>query len=84
MEEIKFELKKMRVSKKITQQELSDKTGIHQQQISRYERSISVPTLEVAKKIADALNVSLDELVIMRVNHDNVGRKLKELESKSK
>jgi transcriptional regulator with XRE-family HTH domain len=83
METVKFELKKVRVNKKITQQDLSDRTGIHQQQISRYERSISIPTLEVAKKIADGLCVTLDELVVIREMSDKIGLGLKELENKA-
>ena len=56
-------LKKCRASKNISQEELSKKIEIHSVQFSRYERGQSVPSIEVVQKIADALEVSIDELV---------------------
>jgi len=39
------------------------KIDIHPVQFSRYERGQSVPPIEVVQKIADALELSIDELV---------------------
>jgi len=55
-------LKKCRASKNISQDELAKKIDIHPVQFSRYERGQSVPSIEVVQKIADALDVSIDEL----------------------
>lgn len=38
------------------------KAGVHSNLIGRYEREEALPSVEVAAKIADALNVSLDYL----------------------
>jgi transcriptional regulator with XRE-family HTH domain len=56
-------LKRIRTQKGISQDELSKKVDIHPVQFSRYERSQSVPSIDVVQKIADALEVTIDELV---------------------
>jgi len=56
-------IKEVRTSKKISQEELSSKVGIHANHLSRYERDITLPSIEVASKIAQALDVSIDLLV---------------------
>lgn len=56
-------LKAIRTRKGVSQDELSKRTDIHSVQFSRYERGQSVPSIDVVKKIADALDVSIDELV---------------------
>lgn len=84
MKEIFFNLKEVRKSKNVTQVELSEKTGLTQQVISTYERGEFTPQLSNAKIIADALGVSLDELVIIRETQDKVGKRLKDLENKAK
>lgn len=53
----------VRKSKKISQDELAKKIGVHAPVIGRYERNEVKPSIEVATKIADALEVSLDYLV---------------------
>lgn len=84
MKEVKLNLKKIRVNKNITQVELSDMTGITQQNISAYETGKNIPLLDSAAKIADALGVSLDELVSIREAHEQVGKKLIKLSKKGK
>lgn len=46
----------------MTQQELSDKTGINKQQINGYVRNRRVMSLSVAKTIAFTLNCQIEEL----------------------
>lgn len=53
----------LRKEKKISQDELSKKIGVHQNVIGRYERGEAKPSIEVATAIADVFNVSLDYLV---------------------
>jgi transcriptional regulator with XRE-family HTH domain len=53
----------LRKQKKMTQQSLSDTSGIHVQQIKRYEAGTAHPTSEALKKLAIALNVSADALL---------------------
>jgi len=56
-------IKKCRSQKGISQEELSKKISIHPVQFSRYERGQSVPSIEVVQKIADALEVTIDQLL---------------------
>ncbi len=56
-------LAKIRKSKGLTQEMLGELISITKAQIYRYERGSSQPTLDVIKKIALALNVSIDSLV---------------------
>lgn len=53
----------IRKDRKVSQSDLAIKAGVHSNLIGRYEREEAVPSIEVAAKIADALNVSLDYLV---------------------
>lgn len=83
MKEVKFNLREVRKTKKVTQVELAEKSGILQQNISNYETGFKSPTLDSAAKLADALGVSLDELVIIREAHEAVGKKWIKLSKKS-
>lgn len=56
-------LSELRKQKKLSQDDLAKKIGVHAPVIGRYERSEVKPSIEVAVNIADALNVSLDYLV---------------------
>ena len=56
-------LKKCRAQRGISQEELAKKISIHPVQFSRYERGQTAPSIEVVQKIADALEVSIDQLV---------------------
>lgn len=46
----------------LTQQGLADAIGIHLSQVRRYEAATSQPTLDVLKRIAVALSVTIDHL----------------------
>lgn len=56
-------IKELRKEKRITQRELGERMKISQQQIAQYENGKLKPKIETVKKIADALNVSIDELM---------------------
>lgn len=45
------------------QSELADRSGVSRVMIGKYERGEAVPSIDAAKKIADALDVTLDFLV---------------------
>jgi transcriptional regulator with XRE-family HTH domain len=53
----------LRKQKNISQTELGKTVGVSREIIGRYERNEVIPSVEVAKKIADAFEVSLDYLV---------------------
>ena len=52
----------LRKAKKISQADLAKEAGVSREIIGRYERNEVSPSVDVAKKIADALEVSLDYL----------------------
>ena len=47
---------------KLSQSDLALKAGLHPNVLGRYERDIAVPSVEVAARIARALDISLDYL----------------------
>ena len=53
----------IRKAQGLTQQGLSDASGLHINQVRRYETGSAQPTLEGLIKLATALHVSLDALV---------------------
>lgn len=56
-------LKKIRSDKDISQGDLAKLIDVHASHVSRYERNLTSPTIDVARKIADALEVSTDALI---------------------
>jgi len=52
-----------RKARGLTQEGLGDLAGLTKLQIHRYERGSSQPTLDALKRLATALNLSIDELV---------------------
>jgi len=56
-------LKMFRVEKNFSQQELADAIGMHSTHLSRYERNLTAPSIDVVKKIAEVLGISIDTLI---------------------
>jgi len=57
-------IKELRKKHKISQEELAKKAGITYSTLIKIESGVNEnPTIKTMKKIADALKVSLDELV---------------------
>ncbi|UXE67997.1 MAG: helix-turn-helix transcriptional regulator [Chryseotalea sp. WA131a] len=54
---------RLRDSRGLTQTALAELCGVSRVMIGKYERDESLPSIEAAKKIADALGVSIDRLV---------------------
>lgn len=61
-------LKRLRTEKNISQEAMAKKIGVHTNHLSRYERGLSAPSIEVVEKIAKLLEVSIDELVFGSMN----------------
>ena len=57
-------LERQRTAKKLSRQELAQKAGLHQTYIGMIERGLSNPSLDTANAIAEALELSLSQLVI--------------------
>jgi transcriptional regulator with XRE-family HTH domain len=54
----------LRKERNLTQKELAKSIGVHFSHMSRYERGISLPSIDVVKKIAQVFNVSTDYLLL--------------------
>lgn len=67
----------------MTQQELSDKTGVTRQTIVAIENGKYFPSLELSFRIAYIFNVSLSDVFIYNPEYDPVLKKLKEKKSKN-
>jgi transcriptional regulator with XRE-family HTH domain len=58
-----FRLKTVREEKGLKREDIAQKIGTSAAIIGRYERGERTPSVDIAKKIAEALEVSLDYLV---------------------
>ena len=63
MIDFSISLKKARETKRISQERLEKASGISQAAISKIESGVASPTIYTAQKLADALGVSLVELI---------------------
>lgn len=59
---IKNEVKKYRLKKEITQQQLADLTDVRRETIVRLEKQMYNPSLELAIHISDILNQDIRKL----------------------
>ena len=57
-------IKLRRVEQKLTQQELSEKSGVSQQLISKIENGKAQPSLRTITKLAEVLKLDIDLKVI--------------------
>lgn len=55
-------IRKYRRERRMSQEELADRVGLHYTTISRIERGISNPPVQTVNKIAKALKASLSDL----------------------
>jgi len=68
-----------RKQKKLTQTELADATGTSRDIIGKYERDESKPSIEIAARIAEVLDSSLDYLIRDITPEDALAIKIKQL-----
>lgn len=61
--ELHDRLKKARLEKDLSQQELEKLTKVHYTNIGRYERGVAKPSADVLKRLAGALEISTDYLL---------------------
>lgn len=57
-------LKELMESRSVSQKELADVAGVSEAGMSYFVRGVKQPSLAVAKRIADKLGVTVDELLI--------------------
>ena len=70
----------LREQKEWSQSDLANKSGVSRVMIGKYERGEAIPSIEAAKKIADAFEVSLDYLVGEGINSNFDKKTLKRLQ----
>lgn len=56
-------IKRLRLQKKMTQQELADKLGLAQNNVWRWERDGATPNVIMAKQIANILGCTIEDLL---------------------
>ncbi len=56
-------LKKIRISKGMTQEQLADACGVGQSVVSQWESGFCNPKVETLRKLATVLNCTIDELI---------------------
>ncbi|MGP6467516.1 MULTISPECIES: helix-turn-helix domain-containing protein [Erwiniaceae] len=56
-------VKEIRLQKKLTIEQLADKAAVHRTTIGLIERNERVPTIQIAKRISEALDMNLSELI---------------------
>ena len=61
--ELGVKIKKLRKEKKLTQGELAEKIGISGNHLSRLERGVFQPSIEVVKRLALVLDTQVDGLL---------------------
>jgi len=70
----------IRKAKGWSQTELATNSGVSREMIGKYERGEAVPSINAAKKIADAFEVSLDYLVGEGINASFDKKNIKRLQ----
>jgi transcriptional regulator with XRE-family HTH domain len=53
----------VRRKQKLSQSDLATRVGLHANVLGRYERDEAIPSVEIAARIAKALEISLDYLI---------------------
>lgn len=57
-------IKRLRLERGLTQEQLADAARISQPTLSQYENDVTTPNLRNAKRLASALGVSLESLIL--------------------
>lgn len=64
----------LRKQKGMTQNELAEKTHVTDKAVSKWERNLSCPDVNTISKLADILDVSVEELIQSKNNsQENIG-----------
>jgi len=72
---MRLKLKEVRERLLVTQAELAERTGIAEATISRLENGIQTPRISTARKLAEALSVLPEELIVWGAEEDEETKK---------
>lgn len=64
-------LKKLRLEKKLSQEEFGFQTGLHRTYVSQLERGLKSPSLNTLSKIAKVLDIKLSHLFYLMEEEAN-------------
>jgi len=69
-------VRKRRMAVGLSQEELAERAGLHPNYVGMIERGVRNPTLDVAARIAKALNIELPKLIKEALRNDgsNLGK----------
>lgn len=56
-------IKEIRNKNNLTQKDLADKLGVTYQAVSKWERGLNIPDIEILKEISNTYNIPFDELL---------------------
>ncbi|WP_316605998.1 helix-turn-helix transcriptional regulator [Streptococcus pluranimalium] len=76
------QLKKLRTEKKLSQDALAEKLFISRQSVSKWENGDATPDLENLIKLAEILDVSLDQLILGKEPQVKIERVVETREAK--
>ncbi len=68
-------LRRLRTQKGLSQEEFGFEADLHRTYVSQLERGLKSPSLKTLQKIANVLNISLTELMILVEQDGNVQSK---------
>ncbi len=74
MERFSEKLRQARKAAKLTQSELAEAAGVTQRSLTNYERGIALPRQKVIRKLATALNVTVEYLINDQIDDPDSGR----------
>lgn len=77
----KENLKKFRNRKGISIEQLANKLNIKPKTVSKWEKGISVPDIQLLMKLSEILGVSVNDLLGVNVNESNHEKRLEILEN---
>ena len=69
----------VRKSKGISQESLAKSLNTYQQQVSKYEKNINLPSVEKLVEIALILDCTLDDLIEVKKSHEIFSNKINKL-----
>ena len=64
-------IKQLRIEKNLTQKELADRLHVTDKAVSKWERGLSLPAVDLLQPLSQALGISVVELLDAQRHQDN-------------
>lgn len=69
--ERKFTIKQARQYKGLTQKQLSEKLGISESTLNKYEKYETPMRMDTAFKLSESVNIAIDDIIFLPKNYGN-------------